>query len=273
MDAPILQSRLFDAPWADPSFRRLPGMRPVGADDWLATDDAYAGQMALRERLIAGRREAVIAAVPGTDAAAAEALETALVVGERRLGFRREGAEAVCPDGRRVALRGDDPLGTLGRLFQEDICILDRDGDEHVLRAAVLCFPSGWTLGEKLGRPLLRIHRPVAHYDADIGRRVQRLFDGLKPDRPLMRANLLWHRDATLHAPRREDDPPSVRSRAGPYVRSERQCLVRLPVTGAVLFTIHTAIVDPARLPADQSAALGPAPPAGDVSPARAPAP
>ena len=41
-----------------------------------------------------------------------------------------------------------------------------------------------------------------------------------------------------------------------PYIRSERQCLIRLPVSRAVLFSIHTYLVPLAALTADQAAAL-----------------
>ncbi|MGR3344574.1 MAG: hypothetical protein ACU0DI_15375 [Paracoccaceae bacterium] len=56
---PILQSRLTDPPWALRSDTKLPGTGPVEADGWIRADDAFAGQMALRDRLIAERQEAV----------------------------------------------------------------------------------------------------------------------------------------------------------------------------------------------------------------------
>jgi hypothetical protein len=37
----------------DPRTARLPGVLPVEGDDWLRVDDAFAGQMAERGRLIA----------------------------------------------------------------------------------------------------------------------------------------------------------------------------------------------------------------------------
>ena len=42
---------------------RLPGLQPVAEDDWLRVDDAYAGQMAYRDQLIASRRDEVDANV------------------------------------------------------------------------------------------------------------------------------------------------------------------------------------------------------------------
>jgi hypothetical protein len=110
-------------------------------------------------------------------------------------------------------------------------------------------------LGEKLGRPLLGIHIPVASYDPDLARRVQRLFDAIRPEQPLWRANALVYRDPTLHQPRRENAPRTDR-RGGSYVRSERQCLLRLPETRAVVFSIHTYVVDIATLSPAELAGL-----------------
>jgi hypothetical protein len=190
MDEVILQERLFDAPWGDPSFRRLPGMRPVAADDWLRVDEVYARQMALRDWFLAERRGEVVAALPKAREAAGEVLDLVLETLARRADFAVRAEAVTRPDGFVVPVVREDPFGTVGRLLQEDMCLLEKRGEEHVLTGAVLIFPSGWTLAQKIGRPLLRIHVPVVPYDAEIGRRVQRLFDGLRPGQPLMRANV-----------------------------------------------------------------------------------
>jgi dimethylamine monooxygenase subunit A len=256
MDEIILQERLFDAPWGDPSFRRLPGMRPVEADDWLRVDEVYARQMALRDRFLAARRGEVVAALPEAADAAGELLDLTLETLARRADFTVGGGAVTRPDGVVVPVVREDPFGTVGRLLQEDVCLLEKRGDEHVLTGAVLVFPSGWRLAQKIGRPLLRIHLPVTSYDEEMGRRVQRLFDGLKAGRPMMRANLLWHGSPLLHQPREEGEPKPPSALGDRYLRSERQCLVRLPRTGAVIFTIHTVVVETARLSAGERAAL-----------------
>jgi len=252
----ILQDRLPDAPWQDPSFRRLPGMRPIGPDDWMFVDEVYGAQMRLRETLLATRRGDVVAVQPDAEAAAREVLEITLDVLSRRAGFNLSPDSVRCPDARDVPVDRGDPLGTVGRLLQEDVCILEKEADEHVLTGAVLVFPSGWTLSQKLGRPLLRIHQPVPEYDGDVAKRVQRLFDGLRTGRPLMRSNLLWHGEPMLFAPRTEENPRDPAADMPPYLRSERQCLVRLPRTGAVIFTIHTTVIETAALSAGNRAAL-----------------
>ncbi len=256
MDDVILNERLFDAPWDDPSFRRLPGMRPVGADEWILVDEAYAPQMALRDRYLAERRAEVVAALPEAGAVAAEMLDVVLSTLARRPDFAVGTRVVTRPDGVEVPVDPSDPFGTAGRLVQEDLCLLERRGDAHVLTGAVLVFPSGWTLSQKIGRPLPRIHVPVPSYDEEMARRVQRLFDGLKSGRPLMRANLLWHGSPMLHQPRREGEPKPPAATGERYLRSERQCLLGLPRSGAVMFTIHTVVVEAARLSPRERAAL-----------------
>lgn len=217
--------------------KALPGVAPCGVDDWLRVDDAYAAQMAERERLLAEKPDAVLALEVGALPAAREVLEEALAILPQK-GFEVAGKHVICPDTRKVDLDWDAPLETLGRLVQEDICILQKRGTEHVLTGAVLCFPANWRLAEKMGHPLTTIHDPVDEYDQNIARRVQRLFDGVRVGLPLWRFNRLPYVDADLHQPLRKS-----RTGAHRYLRSERQCILRMPRSDAVIFTIHTYTV------------------------------
>lgn len=222
--------------------RPLPGVAPLDPADWLRVDEAYAPQMAERARLLAECPAQVLDMMPEALPAAEELLETALDL--LPPGFAAVDGSMHCPDGRVVRLDRAAPLRTLGHLLQEDFCLLQSDGSEHVLIGAVLCFPSQWTLAEKMGRPLTAIHRTVAPYDAGIARRVQRLFDGIRPGRPLWRSNRLNHDDPALFQPRREAQTgPGARARTGAYIRCERQCLLRLPESRAVVFSIHTYLL------------------------------
>jgi hypothetical protein len=262
MAEPILHPRLTHAPWQSPQTARLPGTTPVASDAWLSVDDAHAAQMAERDRLIAERPSEVMAGVPGSEEAQAELLDTLLDALAARKDYAAEGAALRRPDGRLVAIDRGAPLATLGRLVQEDLCLLDKPAgaDEHVLTAAVLCFPAMWTLAEKIGRPLVAIHRPVPDYDAGLAARVQRLFDGLRPveagGRILMRMNALDHPSPALFQTRREAEPREQGRGAGGFLRIERQCLRKLPRTGAVVFSIHTTVLDRAALSPDQAAAF-----------------
>jgi hypothetical protein len=242
-DRAILQERLQIDPRQDPRLARLPGVQPLDPRDWIRVDEAFAVQMAERERLLATRRDDVLACLPEGRAAADELLDMVLATLSGRADYA-VGAEAVRrPDGVAVPIDRDDPLATVGRLVQGDYCLLAKAGAEHVLVAAVLCFPARWTLAQKIGRPLLRIHEPVAVYDEGLGARVQRLFDGVQEGRPMYRVNYLSYHDPALFQPRREEDPP-LRPEGPPgYIRSEIQTIRRLPRTGAVAFGIHTFMV------------------------------
>ncbi|MFT7595473.1 MAG: hypothetical protein ACI8R4_002802 [Paracoccaceae bacterium] len=234
--ADILQKSLPYDPF-DP--RPLPGIQPFVLNDWLVEDEALAGQMALRDQLLQQSRDAVLAMDDSARLAAEELLDMVLGL--------------VCPvatdvvtrsDGVEVAINRSDPMGTLGRLVQEDLCILQKSGDEHILTGAVLCFSTSWMLEEKFMHPLIGIHQTVDEYDGGMAARVQRLFDGVQPGRPLWRFNALWYQDPSLHQPRsihaRRDHPNDGE---GDFLRSERQCILRLPQTGAVVFSIHTYVL------------------------------
>jgi hypothetical protein len=174
-----------------------------------------------------------------------------------RRGTPAGGAALRRPDGVQVPLVGP-PLLVAGRLAQEDFCLLQRpDGaTEHVLTGAALCFPSHWTLAEKLGRPLSRIHLPVESYDANVALRVQRLCDGLRPGVALARANVILNVEAGLFLPRREAEAHDAPRAPAAFVRVERQTLLRLPRTGAIVFSIHTFKVRSASLTPAQRAGL-----------------
>lgn len=252
---PILQDRLPHLPWIDPRTRRLPGILPVEGRDWLRVDEAYAPQMALRDRLIAAQAPVVHALLPDARPAADELYAAVLQWLRATPGFSLTGSAVRRPDGMTVPLDRDKPLLTLGRLVQEDLCLMERRGDEYALTGGILCFPASWSLAQKLGRPMTGIHDPVPVYDADIAKRVARLFDAIRPEQPLWRMNYLTYDDFVLHQPRREGEKrPHPTDHV--FIRCERQCLLRLPITKAVVFTIHTYVVDAATVTPAELAAL-----------------
>ena len=254
----ICQKSLPFVPWMDSGLKRLPGMKPLAMADWLVADEVFARQMAYRDWLIAHRRADVVAETPEAGPAAQELLETLLKALAAFPDYRVGSSEVQRPDGVSVALRRDDPMATIGRLAQDDFCLLMPQGGEHVLKAAVLCFPASWTLAEKIGRPMMRIHKPVPDYDRDIGLRVQRMFDRMQAESVMFRANAFLYSDPDLHHPRGEA-APRLPGGDGPdrWVRVERQTLRKLPVSGAVAFGIHTYVVPKASLSAEQRNSFG----------------
>ena len=211
------------------------GIRTLDLDDWLVVDDRYRAELELKGRLLSERPDDVFAAHPTAAEACTEVLE---LVSSWLAAHHPE-------------LSGDPrparhPLDAAGRLVQEDLCVLLADGGAYRLEAASLCFPSHWRLQEKLGRSLAAIHAPVPHYAVELEAKVDRFFDRLRVDRPVVRRNLSIHSHDDLFAPQPHESPesfaPDVSGIDQVWLRSERQTLVRLPRTAAVLFTIKTQL-------------------------------
>ena len=128
----------------------------------------------------------------------------------------------------------------------EDICILTRPDETSpwLLNAGAVAFPTDWRIADKMGKDMLGVHAPIHGYAAQLGEGVARFLDNLPPGKIYGRANaFVVANDNLRYLP---DTPPEARFRhvnarnAGDtlYVRCERQTLSRLPVTGAIIFTI-----------------------------------
>jgi len=89
-----------------------------------------------------------------------------------------------------------------------------------------------------------------------IARRVQRMLDLLRVDAPLMRANVIVYSTGGLFNPRPEFDRHRPETGEMRRIRVERQVLLRLPRTGAIVFSIHTYMVTREALTEAQCVAL-----------------
>jgi hypothetical protein len=228
----------------DTTYPNLPGTRPISPDEWIISDDAFSQQMALRDKLIETKKDKVLAISDGAQQAAIELLKMTLDFCVSKLGYKKNGNKIIRTDKVSVEIDLNEPMTVLGRLVQNDFCILQKKDNEHVLTAAALCFPASWSLEEKFLKPLIDIHVPVKAYDDNMAKRVQRLFDGLQINRPVWRFNALYYEDPNLFQPRSVNQP---RRKPAPnkvkYFRSERQTVIKLPESGAIIFGIHTFVV------------------------------
>lgn len=253
MAAPSLANAGSDAPYlpfAGGGFRLAMGLMPLREPYWLELDGDLAAHLAEKRALLASRHDEVFAARPECDAAAGELL--ALLAQHLPLHhaqlFRRDGARLanlVTGEAWDVARPALHALDLCGRLVQEDFCLLQRDGDRHILTGASLCAPARWRLGDKIGRALGEIHAPVAGYDAALARPVDRFFDHVKPGRLVWRMNWGVVDSPARFQPVRPPAPkPITAAAAGErlWLRVERQTLRKLRETAAVVFTIHTHI-------------------------------
>jgi len=251
----ICQKKIKIAAWMEPKFSRLPGINPLDINEWLFQDDVFAEQMAYRDYLVSEKRETVFKSLPGSEPACEELLN--VMTGHLvKKGYVETDSGLIRPDGIEVKFADDHPLVIAGRLTQHDLCVMEADDDEHVLSAACLCFPSSWSLSEKIGRPLIKIHEPVPNYTPDLAKRVQRLFNVIRVGHPMFRVNTLIYSDPNLHQSRTMSARRRISRNSKLWVRSEFQSLIRLPITEAVIFGIHNTIVPLHTLNASQKKQL-----------------
>jgi hypothetical protein len=203
------------------------GLAGIDARDWLDRDDKAAAEIALKRALLATKRGDVLRVLPEGEAASRELA----------------GAVAVYL-GRATSSGGDGEaaLEAAALWVQDDLCLLAAEASgAYRLVAAALCFPSRWSLAEKIGRPIRAIHDPVPGLNDRLGDSIDRFLERLKPGRVYRRFNWGLSSWPELHQPPEAPRPPVSAERAGTalFLRTERQTLRRLPQSGAICFTIR----------------------------------
>jgi len=258
----ICQNFLPISPWEQIVTSRLPGIQPLEHSDLLyLEDDAFSAQMSYRDFLIREKRSETFYLSEKALSTAKELLESILAILKNNSNYKIYPDRVQRPDKKVIFLKEDNPIIIAGRLIQEDLLILHWDNtlEEHILEGGVLCFPALWTLREKINKPLSRIHKPVANYNDKITRSVQRMFNNLKVDKPIWRANWYLYNDPELFSPLSEEFSHTTKKEyfeGNFWVRVERQTLKRLPVTNAIIFGIHTYVVNKNKLTLKQVTSL-----------------
>ncbi len=216
------------------------GLKPLDPARWIEVDDNLEIYLAEKYRLYTEEGGNVLVAEPGTEAAQQEVLE--MVIDHLALYFPTLA--------RHPGLRRDDgpaggALAQAGLLVQEDLVLMRHSPLGWRLVAASLCFPSAWNLHEKFGRPMHEIHQPVPGFGAGTRNAglIDRMFDNLRVEQPVIRWNWSLYGDDRLYHPASDN---RMKNRFGDgeiagkvIIRLERQTLRKLPKSGDILFTIR----------------------------------
>ena len=132
----------------------------------------------------------------------------------------------------------------LGEIWEPDFLLLQADAStEFQLVGGCVCFPSSWSLAEKLGRSLDFIHGPVPGLNAQLGRSIDLFLNKLAPGPAWLRHNWGLSRSPELnqHPSRalpRLDESVAL---SEVWLRVEHQALITLPRSRGVLFGIRIA--------------------------------
>lgn len=130
----------------------------------------------------------------------------------------------------------------LGRALEPDFLLLVPDEvGTFRLAAGCVCFPSSWSLTEKMGLPLDQIHGVVPSLNDQLGKAIQSYLARLTPGGASLRGNWGLSRSAELnqHPDRRLPKLDASIEPGEVWLRVEDQALTRLPKTGGILFGIR----------------------------------
>jgi hypothetical protein len=148
---------------------------------------------------------------------------------------------------RAVGVSATPNILDLGRNWEPDLLILRVEPNaQPKLVAGCVCFPSSWSLEEKVGHPLDFIHKPVTTLNEQFASPIQQFMARMKPGISWERINWGLSRSAELnqHPARNLTRLDSSVTLDEVFFRSEYQSLVSLPESGGVLFGIRV-IVEP----------------------------
>jgi hypothetical protein len=219
------------------------GVRPGDLETFLARRDSTAA--------VLEERACWLAADPDTYSAL---LPEALPALADTVGLARSLGADIDPQAEPKA-----QLLAIGRCWEADFVWMHADATgQHRLIGGVVCFPSGWALGDKLGRTMSEIHDPVPGLNQTLGKPIEAFMARQRPGDVWVRENVNFARDCNLnHHPAQPKAliDASVRPEEF-WFRFEHQLLLKLPSSGSILFCIrieHHALADV--LPDEASAA------------------
>jgi hypothetical protein len=131
---------------------------------------------------------------------------------------------------------------TLGTAWEPDFLLLRLETTGAVrLVAGCVCFPSSWSLEEKIGRPIEAIHGVVPGLNRAIGLQIHGFLTKLRPGVAWLRSNWGLSRSADLNQHPIRALPP-LDATVQPeevWLRVEHQALVALPRAAGILFGIR----------------------------------
>lgn len=149
-----------------------------------------------------------------------------------------------------------DPIYIVSNLLQDDIAIMIEQPDgQYYLKSGAIALAGFWRFKDKVNLPLPAIHTTgdVPKYNSHLKKGMEKFFTRLTPEAPVVRNNYFIQTDGNL------DWSSSIGDEANEnvgwytaenatdinkvYYRSERQSVRRLPISGAVVFTIRTYFV------------------------------
>tara|TARA_R110000823_G_scaffold210224_13_gene340560 strand:- start:18626 stop:19498 length:873 start_codon:yes stop_codon:yes gene_type:complete len=216
------------------------GLQPQGGDQWIETDPLlpHFHQHKLQQRRLLG--DHCFHALGGSEAAAlelAETLQDYLLREQPQWYHKSETGLVFSPCNLALSPAVEEPLWDCSLWVADDLLLMQEIDGAYRLTAASLCSPSDWRLEDKIGRSQAAIHQRIPGFEQTLTPKVERFLSHLRSDHPAIRWN--WSLQATNALCARPPRAEVVAAETPLFYRCERQCLKRLPRSGAVVFSIR----------------------------------
>ncbi|KAF9691617.1 hypothetical protein EKO04_010374 [Ascochyta lentis] len=232
--------------WAYHQTMSIAKMEP---DWWLELENTYEERMKQRSQLFARYGDAVLQALPGSELACKELMETALqfLCARYPQYFSLNTSKTVLLNAilkTETELRQTPPLHVILQNIPEDFAIMLRDEKtgHYVFRAGIICSALGWNVSTKIGLQLHEIHASIPDYNEKMRFSMDRYFARMATNKPIQRGSWGLEVDQPLfmppgnpHEAQRGYQMPDLEL-ARCHLRVDWQTLRRLPLSGAVLF-------------------------------------
>ncbi|KAJ5894909.1 hypothetical protein N7495_006600 [Penicillium taxi] len=255
-------------------YRIMMNIRKLDVQNWLTLDKNYMAEHRVRDHLLREKRDKVLRCLPESIDACQEALGEVskflcqrfpnvfhkVTEGEKEWVENLMTKEKFDIDscGDSSIENNTEALEAAVRLTMEDLSILlKNDEGEYYLAASASLFPTGWTVEERIGWSISRLHNPVPLWHQQVGSSVCKFLSRLTPTSPMERSNYF------IEVKKPNEDLFDILYRPGALcekelcklspneiiIRRERQTFRRLPRTGALLFAVKTYLTPIEELP------------------------
>lgn len=209
------------------------GIKPLRWENWIEIDEKYSSFLERKKQLLRNQRSTVLIVQP-------EAEEFCFELHEKLKTHLQAHAPQI-DLGFAAPISGEAALAELSQWVQEDWCLLS-PAAPYPLVAGAVCFPSRWSLADKMGKSPELVHAPVPDFQKLLAP-TKNFLEKITADRPMWRLNWTIHDSDELFCPGPHSSGKSLSENdviQNCFLRVERQTLCRLPRTGAIAFSIRT---------------------------------
>ncbi|KAF8150626.1 hypothetical protein B0H34DRAFT_784890 [Crassisporium funariophilum] len=233
-------------------YHQTMSLKKLERNHWLELDSSYRERIAERKEIFNRHGRNAVNLLPGGEDACSELVETVIqflcIRYPCQFSFNnrtRVFHNAIL--GADYDLKKISPLTFLLENVPDDFMIMMEDAKTgfYVLKGGSTCTGMGWNMAGKIGKNLQEIHLPAPDYKEKMLMSMDRFFSKLTSDQPIQRAS--WQLEIGKPLYLQPDDPlfpPRFKqledlSLDDIYLRVDRQSLLRLPRSRAIIFGVN----------------------------------